>query len=182
MSSVLSAYDINPGDANTASPIFEWRDYFPQYDTTTNEVIKKSGGVAKAKIDGVVKFMDWLNAKSPDLYKAVMQGRPDLAVPEFAMSGLGGLSDPAAPADAAPSTSWGSQLLDFLKPLVGVYQQNELLKLNIKRAENGLDPVDSSAVSPTVNINASPEIKRAGMMGGLALVGVVALVLMRNKR
>lgn len=84
---------------STSDPIFNWPDYFPQYQVTTGDVTKASGQAAKAKISGVVQFSDWLASAFPDLYAAVQQSRPDIFMPELAMAGLAGLSN--ATSDAA---------------------------------------------------------------------------------
>lgn len=163
----------------TNDPIFTWQQYFPEYDTQTGQVIAESGSKAKAAIDGVVNFMSWLEINFPDQYTQVLQSRPELALPEFALSGLAGLGEGDAASE--PATDWGKTLTDILSPLLNVWQQKELVKVNIRRAELGLSPLDSSSVAPTVNVGVTSEVKQAGAIAGLALLGVLFLA-MRKKR
>lgn len=163
-------------------------DYFPraQQIAQTQAVVTKSGEKAKAKVDAIVEFADWLKAYNPAIYEAVMQSRPDILMPEFAMAGLGGLSDTVSPADTAPTTDWGKMASDFLGPLVGVYSQKQLIDVNVKRAEQGLPPLtDTSAFSPTVNVNlptaTQQQIGDIGKVITVGLLGLGALMLLRKK-
>jgi MYXO-CTERM domain-containing protein len=160
-------------------PIFTWSQYFPEYDSQTQQVVAASGQKVKAAIDGVVNFMSWLETNFPEQHAAVLQSRPELALPEFAMAGLAGLGQGETPA-AEPTTDWGKQLTSILSPLLNVWQQRELVKVNIKRAEQGLSPLDTGAIAPTVNVGVSPEVRQAGIIGGLALLGVALLFLRRR--
>ncbi len=172
----------------TKDPLFNWPDYFPQYVPTTGEVIKKSAQVAQAKVSGVVKFADWLQSNFPEVFAAVNQTRPEIFMPEFAMSGLGGLGDIATPDTTTPDTSWGKTISDLIAPLIGVYTQKKLIDINIKRAEQGLAPLtDTSAFNPTVNVDASPAlmapIQQMGSMLAIGLVGLgVLFFISRRKR
>lgn len=173
---MLNAYETA---TEQDDPIFSWRQYFPEYDSQTQQIVAASGQKVKAAVDGVVNFMSWLEDNFPEQHAAVLQSRPELALPEFAMAGLAGLGQGDTPAEE-PATDWGKQLTSFLAPLLGVWQQRELIKANIKLAEQGKPPLDASAFAAKVEVGASPEIKQAGIIG-LALLGVGVLFLMRRR-
>lgn len=192
----LGTYFSTATNQKGVSGIFKWPHSFPVYDVNTNVVLEtvKSGEKAKAKINGVVNFMSWMQRKHPAIYSRVMQSRPDLAIPELALRGLGGLHDTQqqmidaqnAGMDvtlgdtSAPSTSWGKDLLNLITPFAGIYQQKKLFDLNIKRAENGLPPLDSAA--PTVNVGVTRGVMTAGTVAGLAVVGMVLLMMFKPRR
>lgn len=165
-------------------------DYFPRaQQIAQNQVaVKKSGEKAKIKVDAIVAFADWLKVSNPDIYEAVMQSRPDILMPEFAIAGLGGLSDVAQPTtDTIPITDWGKTTIDFLSPLIGVYSQKQLIDVNVKRAEQGLPPLtDTSAFAPTINVNlptsAQQQIGDIGKVITVGLLGLGALMLLGKKR
>lgn len=162
-------------------------DYFPraQAAAQAQAIVTKSGEKAKTKVDAIVEFADWLKTSNPDVYEAVMRSRPDILLPEFAMAGLGGLSDVAT--DTTPSTDWGKLASDFLTPLFGVYTQKSLLDINIKRAEQGLPPLtDTSALAPSVNVNlpatTQQQIGDIGKVITVGLLGLGALMIIGKKR
>jgi len=161
-------------------------DYFPraQQIAQSQAVVSKSGEKAKAKVDAIVEFADWLKSYNPAVYEAVMQSRPDIFMPEFAMSGLGGLSETSTD---TPSTDWGKLASDILSPLVGVYSQKQLIDVNIMRAEQGLPPLsDTTAFAPTVNVNlptsTQQQIGDIGKVITVGLLGLGALMLIGKKR
>lgn len=81
-------------------------------------------------------------------------------------------------AGGAPVTSWGQDLISFTKAVLPSYYQaqaqRDLLNINIKRAEQGLPPIDSGAVAPQVNVGVSPGVQQLGYLavGGLVLFGL----------
>lgn len=87
--------------------------------------------------------------------------------------------NPAAPLPDAPATSavteWGKSISDLLGKYMAYDQQRKLIDLNIKRAEQGLPPVDSSAYGVGVNVGLSPQVQKLAMfaVGGLVLAGVL---------
>lgn len=167
-------------DQQTDDLIFGGESYFPEI---TN-LVKGSGETAKAKIDAVVEFTDWLQKSFPEIYAQVAQARPDLIMPEFAMAGLSGLGEGETP---TPSTDWGKMFSDFVTPIVGVWSQKQLIDINIKRAENGQEPLrDISSLSPSVNVNLPYETQRQigeiGKVLTIGLIGLGALFLISRKR
>lgn len=89
---------------------------------------------------------------------------------------VGGSSDTTS----TPSvmTEWGTSILSTLQTALPAYfqakSQSDLMTINIKRAEQGLPPIDSSTLAPTVNVGVSPAIQQLGYIavGGLVLVGL----------
>ena len=99
-------------------------------------------------------------------------------------------SDATVPTDTTPSTSWGQQIANLLQtmggPLVATYEQKQLMDINVKRAEMGLPPLDSTAVAPTLNVGIPPSqmtaITNIGKVVGLGMIGLGALYLLSRKR
>lgn len=143
---------------------------------SAKEAVTESAEKAKTKVEGVVAFADWLEKNFPDIYKAAMQSRPDLLMPEFAMAGLAGLGDATS---ETPSTDWGKAFSDFvnqvLGPLAGAYQQKKLIDLNIKRAEQGLPPINAEQMAPTVNVGIAPSLQTGLLIAGAVVLGVLLL-------
>lgn len=100
------------------------------------------------------------------------------------------VSDGTTPTDTTPSTSWGQQISNLLAtiggPLAATYEQSQLMQINIKRAELGLPPLDSTAAAPTVNVGIPPSqmtaIANIGKVVGLGMIGLGALYLLTRKR
>lgn len=186
----LSAYYPTATNQTGKSGIFSWPQSFPSYNIKNDTVVEmaNSGQKAKAKINGVVNFISWLQNKYPDIYTKVMQSRPELAIPELALSGLGSLNDTqqqmldaqTADMNTPPSTSWGKSLLDFVTPLVNIYAQKQLFDLNIKRAEVNLPPLES--LGSTVNIGVSHGVMQAGTISGLIIAGLALLLILKKKK
>jgi hypothetical protein len=69
-----------------------------------------------------------------------------------------------------------------LTSLTAVYQQTQVNKINLQRAQQGLPPLDPSATSPTVNVGMpTGQLNKILMLGGAALA-VVLFVSMRRGR
>lgn len=195
----MAAYNAGGDGSN----IFSSGTYFPNFINTSsggsvtpitpaavNNLVAKSGNMAKAKISGIVNFATWLQATMPDVYAKIAMARPDLIMPEFALAGLAGLAaaDPATDAavagdpNAAPSTDWGKTITDLLIPLVGAYQQSQYVKVNIKRAETGLPPIDANVLGAQVQVGVSPQILQKAQTFGIALLGVALLAIFMSRK
>jgi hypothetical protein len=198
----MGAYNAGGDGSN----IFSNGSYFPNWINTpsggsvvpitpktakdVNKLVAKSGNMAKAKISGIVNFAAWLQAKFPDVYAQLVMDRPDLIMPEFALAGLAGLAstDPSTDAstasdpNAAPSTDWGKTITDLLTPLIGAYQQSQLVNVNIKRAEAGLDPIDANALGAQVQVGVSPQVLQTSRIAGIAIIGVAVLAIFMFSR
>lgn len=82
-----------------------------------------------------------------------------------------------APVDTTPS--WITGALDLFKSGVTVYNQQKILDANVARARQGLPPINTASIAPTVNVGVSPEIKNMLIMGA----GALALIfLLKRKR
>jgi len=135
----------------------------------------------------ITKFARWLKLEMPEAYAGVMQQRPDLlnagkavASGAVGVQGLAGLGE-ANPAQSDPLSTWGNTMLDLAKGFMQYDTQRELLKVNLARAEQGLDPISGSMVAPQVNVGVSADLQKLGVVavGGLIVVGLVAA--MRRK-
>lgn len=78
-------------------------------------------------------------------------------------------------ASQAPGESWMDTLTRILPSLVATYQQKEILKVQIARANAGLPPLDASQYGLGLTVGISPDIKNMLMIGGIALIAVIAL-------
>ena len=79
-------------------------------------------------------------------------------------------------ADQGIATDWGSKVFDIAGKYLQYDSQKQIVALNIKRAEQGLAPIDSGLLGPTVNIGASPAVQQLAYIavGGLILAGIVS--------
>lgn len=82
--------------------------------------------------------------------------------------------------DTATTSSWASQLLDFGKQYITLDAQKKLLDTNLKRAEQGLPPIDN--VGAAVNVGITSDVQKVLMLaiGGAVLVGVAAVISKRR--
>lgn len=155
-------------------------------------------------INSVWAFLSWMQNTSPGLYQAITNTKPALVdpatvvasgslAPKNSKAGLKGLADAGVPntdmsytgdgssasASASPATDWGTSLLNTIQSIAPAYfqvkSQEQLMNINIQRAEQGLPPIDSSALAPTVNVGVSPAVQMIGYLavGGLVLVGLM---------
>lgn len=149
-------------------------------------VMAQSGEKVKTKTEAVISFGEWLRTKYPDVYRGVIQSRPDLLIPEFAVAGLSGVNEDIQ----EPTSDWGKTIQSVIEkmvsPLVGVYQQKQVIDLNIKRAEMGLPPIDASIAAPTVQVTLpqaqQQQIAEMGKYLVMGVLGIGALILVTRKR
>lgn len=144
----------------------------------------------KAQAQGIVSFEQWLKERYPDVYQGVITSRPDIFIPEFALSGmrgrrgLRGLGEDTG--TTSPTTDWGKLVSDLISgvtnalPTIAQYQgQRDLIQLNIARAEKGLPMISGGEIAPQVNVGVAPNT--LWVFGGLAAAGLL-LVSMRKRR
>lgn len=101
--------------------------------------------------------------------------RPTQYAPQFTYNpGLG--EEVTAP------VSWLDKLTSTVQQLAPTVAQYKLTKLNYDRVKAGLPPLDTSAVAPTVRVQAEvdPQIKRALFIGGGILAGAAVLAALRK--
>lgn len=151
----------------------------------------------------VWSFVGWLKDTNPSLYNAITNYRPDLLDPATVVTsgslspttkmktlrGMGDVPDPTAAQDTAPVatsdfsstlTAWGNDLVGTIQSVAPAYfqakSQSDLMNINIQRAAQGLPPIDSATLAPTVNFGLSKDVQTLGMVaiGGLVLVGLLA--------
>lgn len=146
----------------------------------------------------VKQFATWLQAKHPDIYAkaqpmvagyqptAQQQAKYRAAQAKYAaykgLSGLGADTLPSINAPQSPTvtpdatTGWLNSLTNAIQQILPVaaatYSQKQLIDLNIARANAGLPPVDSSAVSPQVNVGVSSQV---GSMANTLIYGALGL-------
>ena len=119
-------------------------------------------------------------------------GKPVQQTAGKGMAGLGDVYEDAALAEAAanggmvptvPSasgtpdiyTQWGAKVFDLAGKYLQYDSQKQIVALNIKRAEQGLAPIDSGLLAPTVNVGVSKNVQTLAYVavGGLVVAGLV---------
>lgn len=152
-----------------------------------------NGNEAK-KEQATKEFLGWLSAYSPELYAAVMEKVPEAAQAVATPPGMDGLMGmgygfgqvPQPTTSPAPEPkAWWEKALDAAADLgtayFGYQAQKDVLKVQQKRAEQGLPPIESAAYAPTIRhaVDIPPEFKQGAMgVGTLAVMGVGAVVLL----
>lgn len=119
------------------------------------------------------QFLSWLRARHPEVYDRANGG----------MSGFAGLgAENAAPAD---QKDWIDRLTGMLPNLATTYAQVKLINANLKRAESGLPPLDTSSTAAQVKVGPSDEAKRYlnyALWGGGALAAILIVRPMLARR
>lgn len=92
----------------------------------------------------------------------------DIRFPQSAFN-LRGMGDPNS------GDSWYDQLPVWLRDIQAAINTQKLLDLNIQRAQQGLPPISSNAVAPTVNFGLSPQTMQM-LFVGLGILGVAYLL------
>lgn len=119
---------------------------------------------------GLPGFLRWLARDFPAVHERLRAQRPDLL--STAMAGLG-------QAEPVAAKTTGQKIADFVLPLLQVYQQREILKLQLKRAQAGQPPLDVESLTmpaARVEIEAGKETRRTGLIAlgiGAALGAVL---------
>ena len=150
------------------------------------------------KEQAVKEFLtEFLANYSPEIYAAVMEAVPEAAQAISTppnMQGVMGLGygfgqvpqptaqqQPAAP----PQKAWWEKALDAAATFGTAYlqfeAQKDVLKVQQKRAEQGLPPIRTDAIAPTIRhqVDIPPEFKQAAMgTGTLVALGLGALAIM----
>lgn len=107
-----------------------------------------------------IRFVDWLKTDQPDIYAEVVNAIQSGAVGEAQ--------------DTAPKTSLWDKILggvtSALSTIAGAKMQQDILKTNISRANQGLPPIDAASYAPVVRteVAITPEMAadlRAGALG-----------------
>lgn len=117
------------------------------------------------------KFIIWLRKNWPDLYK----------------DGLSRIYVPVALGEAEETALWADKLISIIEKIAPVYagvsQAKALLKINIERAKAGLPPLETSDLSPQVNVGVSQGVERMGYVGiaVIAGIGLLAYVLLKGR-
>lgn len=172
----------------------------PQAAAKAEQAARDNPNLAK-HINSVWQFIGWMKNSNPSLYAAISNTRPDLLDPgtvvltgslapngkkNTSLRGMGDVDITGTNADVTlgtspvtANTSWGQQIADFAKQYLLLDQQRKIMDVNLKRAEQGLDPIDN--VGAAVNVGITGDVKNMIMLaiGGVVLIG--ALSAMRKK-
>jgi hypothetical protein len=140
---------------------------------------------------GVPGFVAWVRAAHPTIYRQLAMRLRGAQLNGLGLVGpsLATAADPVAVAAAQPSMA--QTILSTVKDLVSVglplYQQNKIFDLQLKRAQAGLAPLDSSALADisSVRVGVDAATRNTGLMiaGGavLAFLGAKALGLLGRR-
>lgn len=174
-----------------------------------------NGNNQERKTRAAMKFLAWAQEWSPEWHAKIVEAvgeapaasplgqlgaawgeAPGLSYGEGPGLSYGlGQTEAGAPAPA-PTTSWADKLFSFAEQAIPAYfayeTQQDISKINIERAKQGLSPIDPGAVAPQVKVvhQASPEmqqeLRRFGT-GGINLLlwaglGLGAFLLIRGMR
>lgn len=172
----------------------------------------QSNPEAAKHIVSVWQFMTWLNQSFPQLYNALAPRvkEPATVVTSGAISptptasgskpkNLSGLgqADPLENAVSNANTiysaesaggssgilsDWGRTISDIAGKYLVIDQQRKLIDLNIKRAEQGLPPIDSTNYGAAVAVGLSPQTQQLAYLalGGLVVVGLLGALRSRK--
>lgn len=140
-------------------------------------------------------YLRWLNRNHPKLLRELLD-RANVSKSDVGLSGMG-QANPAGPGQETTTSNdqeaWYDKLLNLVPTAVATYgafeQQKELIKINERRAKQGLPPLEQA---PTIKVQgeAGPETRRAVQEGITAaagqyipyiLLGVGAYILTRPK-
>lgn len=139
-------------------------------------------------------YVQWVRDNSPAVYKRAMLQASDRtntglgAVPSLTRANL-----PYSAAIVPNQKSWFSNFTDSIKQiapaLVQYKNQKKIMRMQLRRAEQGLPPLDTSALAPTIRIQPelSPEMydnmKRYVIPFGVGIGALlIGLLLSRKKR
>ena len=86
--------------------------------------------------------------------------------------------DPPAGTITTQEVPWYGNVLTALS---AAYQQNEINKINLERAKQGLDPLPASATATSVNVGLPPEQMRQLMLLGGGLLLILAISMLRRR-
>lgn len=117
-------------------------------------------------------FLLMLKTKRPDIFNRLMlflQQRGD------AFNGLSGLGETVP---AATESNWWDKIISGLQTIVPTYAQyqmsRDLYSLNLERTKKGLPPIDASALSPQVQVGATPQTLMVIGALGIGLIWVLS--------
>jgi len=128
------------------------------------------------------EFMRWLSQRFPQVHRETM--KKVNIMEDMNVNTSFGFGD----AQTGDNTPWYQKAFSILGDVAAQYTQykaqRDLIKMNMKRAEQGLPPIDSKDVSPSVNVNVSADwqkmfgqLKVPLMIGG----GLLAFALIAKK-
>jgi hypothetical protein len=148
------------------------------------------------------QFLTWLKGWNRGLFEQAVTNAEDWRTSEAArqgkpatISGLGQTTDASGNTTTAP-TSWWQQIASAVTSLgtayVGYESQKATLDLNLQRAQQGLPPISTATMAPTVTtqVDLSPQIlarlqdttTKALLYGGIAIGAFLILNAFTKKR
>jgi len=138
--------------------------YYPEFEVYRDSL----GNAYEYGPAGSLRAVETTNAINPYNIK---YGNVDAVLEEIAPGIVKNISQTQTSGE-----SWIDTLVKLMPALTLTVQQIQLLQLNIRRAEDGLPPIDIASYSGIgVNVGLSPQTRNLLIYGGIALVAVLFL-------
>lgn len=153
-------------------------DAVPFVDTTTTRYVKARTPAVKpappVHTSAWSQFVAWFREHFPEAHAHVATTAPHA---------LHGLGDTAQPAPAPAAAPWWQTLISTAAQALPLYQQQQLFKMQVQRAAQGLPPINVQDIAPPgvpVKVGIDKNLVMLGL-GGLAIIGG-GLFLLGRKR
>ncbi len=130
---------------------------------------------------GVAGLVGWIKTAHPAAFVKLQQSRPDLLNTATQLDGLG---DASSPGMVEKITSTASQIANAVLPFIQLNAQRKLLNTQVKRAAQGLPPLDVSNLqlpASRVEFDAGTNVSRWVKYGAIG-AGVLGLVYLLSRR
>ncbi len=124
------------------------------------------------------QFLHWMKLNQPAVYAAATRSANETAT-------LGAADTTPAPTQGQ---GWWGNFIDAAKQLVPVIvqakSQKDILDVQLTRARQGLPPLNTSQIAPTVQIQAglTPALKRVLVPAMMIGVGLLFFMMSKKKR
>lgn len=133
--------------------------------------------VAPKVVQNRRRFLTWFRKFNPKAYAAVMK--------RVGLSSMSAEADPVAEPSMWDSIISGAK--EVLPMLVQARAQKQIFDAQLTRAKQGLAPLQTSEIAPTIRIetgvtsSTGDMIKKMALPIGLSVAGLAAVLLMRKK-
>lgn len=134
------------------------------------------------------QFLVWLGARHPNLAARVNPGSGFGAEMAALAADYSLPSANQTTVTAAADDSWWKSLTKSISEaapqFIQAKAQYDLMKTNLRRAEQGLPPIDSASIAPTVKVQAqtSPEQNKVLLIGAAIIGGALLLPALLKRR
>lgn len=130
---------------------------------------------------GVAGLLGWIKTAHPAAYVKLQSSRPDLVKVGTQLDGLG---DAASPSLVDKVAGTATQIANAVLPFLQLNAQRKLLNTQVKRAAQGLPPLETSNLTlpaSRVEFDAGPGVSSWVKYGAIG-VGVLGLLFVLSRR